>query len=116
MVARMPLGDEPLARPGSRRLAVAAALAAALLSVPATYAALRGYDVLFKSEPDPATIIWSARIAMFWRLGVGAYVAGMLALPAYALARRDPARTLRLLCALVVPVGALLAAQAALLP
>jgi hypothetical protein len=96
------------------RLVVAAL--AALLSVPLTYAALRGYDVLFKSEPNPATVIWSARVAMFWRLGVAAYVAGMVAPLAYGLAQRDLARMVRALPVLGAVAAALLALQGALLP
>src|SRR5581483_8002974 len=51
----------------------------AILTVIATYAVLRGFDVLFKSEPNPATIIWAPRIAMFWRLVVGSYAASLVA-------------------------------------
>lgn len=73
---------------------VVAALAA-LVSIPATYALQRCIDVLFRSEPNPATVIWSARIAMFWRLGIGVYVAGMVAPMVLLAARSDLARTIR---------------------
>jgi hypothetical protein len=94
---------------------VATALAA-ILSVPATYAVLRAYDVLFKSEPNPATIVWSAHIAMFWRLGVCAYVAGMVAIFTYMAARANPARVLRILCTCVVVVAAMIGFQGLLMP
>lgn len=101
----------------SESLALGAIVAIdALLSVVGTYAVLRGYDVLFKSEPNPATVIWSARIAMFWRLGIGAYVAGMVAVIAYLLARRNIAIAVRVTAALVPIVGALIALQGAFLP
>lgn len=88
----------------------------ALLAIVATYALLRSYDVFFKAEPNPATIVWSAHIAMFWRLGVGVYVAGMVALIVLLAGRRNLALTTRITAALVPAVGALIAIQGALLP
>jgi hypothetical protein len=93
-----------------------ATVIAGLLSVPATYAVLRVFEVLFKSEPNPATIVWSAHIAMFWRLVVGGYVAGMMATLAYLAARRDLARTTRALCVSVFVVGAMIGIQGLLMP
>ena len=88
----------------------------ALLAVIATYAVLRGYDVLFRAEANPATVIWSARIAMFWRLGVGVYVAGPAALMAWLAASRNLPLTTRVTAALVPIVGALIAIQGGFLP
>jgi hypothetical protein len=88
----------------------------ALLSLVATYATLRAYDVFFRSEANPATIVWSAHIAMFWRLGVGAFVAGGLAPVFYLTARRDLASAVRVLAICVPIVGTLIAVQGALLP
>jgi hypothetical protein len=88
----------------------------ALLSIVATYAFLRSYDVLFKNEPNPATILWSAHIAMFWRLGVGVYVAGMVVVMAFLLARRNLALAVRVTSVLVPIVGAMIAIQGAFLP
>jgi hypothetical protein len=93
-----------------------ASVAAALLSVPATYAVLRAYDVLFRSEPNPATIVWSAHIAMFWRLGVGGYVAGMVGSLAWLAASHDLARTTRALTVVVFVVGAMIGIQGLLMP
>jgi hypothetical protein len=87
-----------------------------LLAIVAMYAFLRGYDVLFKREANPATIVWSARIAMFWRLGIGAYVAGPVALLAFLAARRNLPLTTRVTAVLVPAVGALIAIQGAFLP
>ena len=89
---------------------------AAVLSMPATYAVLRAYEVLLKSEPNPATIVWSPHIAMFWRLAAAAYVAGMVATLAYVAARRDLARVARVLCASVFVVGAMIGIQGLLMP
>jgi hypothetical protein len=88
----------------------------AILAIVATYALQRTYDVLFRSEPNPATIVWSAHIAMFWRLGIGVYVAGPVALMTFMAARRDLARTTRVTAALVPLVGGLIAIQGAFLP
>lgn len=95
---------------------VAVAAVNALLAIVATYALIRGYDVVFKSEPNPATIVWSAHIAMFWRLGIGLYVGGFAAMVAVLLGRRNFAMTLRVTAALVPAIGALIALQGALLP
>ena len=96
--------------------ALIATLVAAVLSVPATYAVLRAYDVLFRNEPNPATIVWSAHIAMFWRLGVGVYVAGMVAVLAYMAASRNIAGTTRVLYVSVYVVGAMIGVQGLLMP
>jgi hypothetical protein len=96
--------------------ALVAALLAALLTVPAAYAILRAFDVLFRNEPDPATIVWSAHIAMFWRLAIGGYAAGMVAPLGFMAARRDPARTMTALSAVAVAVAAMIGAQGLFLP
>src|SRR5271154_7131820 len=96
---------------------VVATVIACVLAVPATYATLRGYEVLFKPpEANPATIVWSAHIAMFWRLWIGVYVAGMLAPLAYAAARKDLGRTMRVLGASVVVVSAMMFVQGIWMP
>jgi len=100
-----------------QRLPVIVATAlAAILSVPATYAVLRAYDVLFKNEPNPATIVWSAHIAMFWRLGIGAYVAGMVVPLALMAARANLARTMRVLYVCVYVVIAMVGIQGLFMP
>ena len=95
---------------------IIATVLAAILSIPATYAVLRAYDVLFRKEPNPATIVWSAHIAMFWRLGVGVYVAGMVAVLAYMAARANLARTIRVLCTAVVVAAVMIGFQGLLMP
>ena len=95
---------------------VAAALLAGLLVLPASYAVLRAYDALFTREANPALVVWSARIAMFWRLSVGAYLAAMIAPLVHGAARANLALTLRALYALTFVVAALIAAQGILLP
>jgi hypothetical protein len=53
---------------------------------------------------------------MFWRLGVGVYVAGMIAVPVYMAASRDLARTARAVCASVFVIGAMIGVQGLLMP
>jgi hypothetical protein len=90
---------------------------AVVLAIPATYALLRAYSVLFgAAEPNPATIVWSAHIAMFWRLAVGAYVGGMVAPLAYMAARADLHRTVRVLYGASIAIAILIGAQGLLLP
>jgi len=94
-----------------------AAVIAAGLAVPAAYAVQRAVDVVFRgAEPNPATIVWSAHIAMFWRLAIGAYVGGLVAPLAYVAARKDLARTMRVLGACVLPVAILIGVQGLLMP
>jgi hypothetical protein len=95
---------------------VVATTLAAILSVPATYAVLRAYDVLFKNEPNPATIVWSAHIAMFWRLAVGIYVAGMVIPLALMAARANLGRTIRVLYVCVFVVAGMIGAQGLFMP
>jgi hypothetical protein len=89
---------------------------AALLSMPATYAILRAYEVVFKTEPNPAMVVWSPHVAVFWRVCLAGYVAGMVAPLAYLAARSDLARFARVLCASATIVGVMIGAQALFLP
>jgi hypothetical protein len=93
-----------------------ATVVAALLSVPATYASMRAYEVVFRTEPNPARVVWTPHIAMYWRLGVGIYVAGMVAVLAYVSARRDVAKTVRLLSWSVLVIASMIAVQGLWMP
>jgi hypothetical protein len=93
-----------------------ATVVASLLSVPSTYAVLRAYEVLFKSEPNPATVVWSAHVGVFWRVGIAGYVAGMVAPLAYLAASRNLRRFTRVLCTSVFVVAALIGIQGLLMP
>ena len=93
-----------------------ATVIAALISVPATYPLLRAYEVLFRSEPNPATIVWTPHIAVFWRIGIAGYVAGMVAPLAYLAARLDLARLLRVLYQSLLVAGAMIAIQGIFMP
>jgi len=88
----------------------------AILTVVATYAGLRAYEAFFKSEPNPALVIWSAHIAMFWRLGIGGYTAGLVTVLVFTLASRSFSLATRVTAVLVPVVGAMIAIQGAFLP
>ena len=95
---------------------VAAAIAA-VLAVPATYAVLRAYDVLVRPpEANPATIVWSAHIAMFWRLNIGAFVAGMVAMGVYPAAKTNLPQTMRVLNVCTVVVAVMIGVQGIFMP
>ncbi len=89
---------------------------AALLSMPASYAVVRTYEVVFKSEPNPANVVWTPHIAFFWRLALSAYVAGLVGTLVYMGARRDLPRTARALLASVFVVGLMMGVQGLFMP
>lgn len=60
--------------------------------------------------------MWTPHIAMFWRLTVAGYVAGMVAALAYLAARRDPSLVLRVLYPSLFVAAALLAVQGVFMP
>jgi hypothetical protein len=97
---------------------VAVTAMAVILCVPAAYAALRAFDVLFRDEPDPATVVWSwsVHIAMFWRLAMAGYMAATIAPIAYWAARRHPAMAARGLGFLLFAASAMIVVQGVLLP
>ena len=96
---------------------IAVTAIAAVLLVPATYSVLRTFDVLvLPPEPNPATIVWSAHTAMFWRLNISAFVAGMAAPLLSMAASANMGRTLRVLCSGVLAVTAIVAVQGLFLP
>jgi hypothetical protein len=104
------------AREGASADIVALAIVNALLTVIAIYAGLRTHEALFRVEPNPATVIWSAHVAVYWRIAIGAYVAVPVALFAAFCARRDRARVARVTSALVPIVASAIALQAAIFP
>jgi hypothetical protein len=95
---------------------LALALTAGLLAVPATYALLRAWEVLAGHSSGPPIVVWSPDIALFRRLRVGAYVAGMVVPVVYFLAGRASATTARALERAAIVVGALVGMQAIFLP
>lgn len=100
----------------NRADAAAFAAVVALLAVPLTYAIARAAQARFFVEPDPALVVWSTSVAMYWRVALGAYVGAISAAPAYSLARRRPDLAARSLRPLVVGVALVAGAQALLCP
>lgn len=98
------------------RPALGVALAAAVVTIPAVYAVLRAYDVLFVAEPNPAIVSASVKIAMFWRVWIAAYVAPVVAIAVHQIARRDLARGARILHVSVLVVAAMIGVQGIFLP
>ncbi len=76
------------------RAELALATIAAIVSIPATYALQRLADVLFRSEPNPATVTPAMTIAMFVRLTIAAYLAPIVGFVFYSAARRNRSSTI----------------------
>jgi hypothetical protein len=67
--------------------AVVAALLVALMV--ASYGVIRVIQARLFPEPNPALVVWSTRIGLFWRMGLVAYLALVLSPLALWWARRD---------------------------
>ena len=99
---------------GVMRAALAAM--AGCVSAVALYAILRALQLVFFSEPNPATVIWSAHAGYFWRVLIVSYAGGMAAMMAWNAAESAPARVARFLASAVVVAAALILLQGVLLP
>lgn len=105
--------------PTDRRTTVLALSASVFfLVLAATYALLRARDVVFGTEPNPATVMYmySAHIALFWRAAIGAFVGGFAGLLTAWLAPPRLETTTRLVVGAIPVVAVLVALQAVLLP
>lgn len=100
----------------TKKDAIVVAVASAITAVPIAYAVMRGYDVLFKPQPNLAMVSSSTKIAMFWRIWIGMYIAPLVAIGAYEITRRDSSRGVRVLRALVVFAAVLITVQGLFLP
>lgn len=100
----------------SHRAQVAVALASAIVVIPAVYAGLRAYDVLFVPQPNPALVSSGVKIAMFWRLWIGVYLAPLVAIGVHQIAQRNLARAVRLLHVATITSAAMIALQGLFLP
>lgn len=105
----------PRALPRAVRAGIA--LAAAASTIALAYAVVRLAQVaFFPPEPDPATVIWATKAALFWRFWIGAYAAGMVGLGAFAWSGVRPEAAARWLVRLVVVAAIAIAAQGAFVP
>ncbi len=96
--------------------ALVVALASAFVCVPAVYAVLRACDVIFLAQVNPAVVSSGTKIAMFWRLWIGVYLAPVFAAVVYEITRRDPARGARVLRIATIASASLIAFQGFFLP
>ncbi len=87
-----------------------------LLAIPATYSIARLAQAALYPEPDPVLVLSSTRVAMFWRLGISAYVAAFVAPIAFLWARRHPGSLARALPGAVLAVSVIVGAQGLLVP
>ena len=106
-----------------RAAAVAIGAMVFLLVTDGAYALLRlgsAVGSAWAPMPDGAGlrtyVDWSVHVAMFWRLGMGAYGAGMAALLAFLATRENVARAARVLDVLALAVAALAVVQGLAFP
>jgi hypothetical protein len=109
VAARSPRGLPPLARAALTFAAVAATIAF-------SYAALRVFQKVWFPEPDPRTVIWSPKIAMFWRLWIGAYLAGPISLGTWGALGRWPEGAAAWVARGIVVAGVAIALQGLFVP
>ena len=94
----------------------ALALMTGLVTAVGLYGLLRGLQLIFFPEPNPATVIWSAHAGYFWRGWIVAYVGGMAGFLGWSAAGRDPERVAKALARAVVVAAAILFVQGVALP
>ncbi len=100
----------------SRRVEASVAAILALASVTFLYAAVRVAQAILFPEPNPALIVWSTRIALFWRIGLVVYASLMLVPMALRWARRDLVGACRAAAWAIPVAAAALAFQSAVFP
>lgn len=100
----------------SRRPALTVATLAALLAIPLAYAIARVVQDRVAPEPDPALVIWSTRVGLYWRIAIGAYAGAIVAPLAYAWARRDVERASAALVVAAPVIALAIAAQGLFVP
>ncbi len=94
--------------------AVAAVLGLSLLVF--LYAAVRAVQAVLFPEPNPALVVWSTRIALFWRVGLVTYGALVVSPLLLRWARRDLAGASRAAAWAVPVAGVAIGLQALVFP
>ncbi len=89
---------------------------AGLLSLALAYSLQRVVDVLLRDEPNPVAVVWTERIAMYDRLLTASFIAGMVGVAWFALARARLPLTVRTLEVGAVVVACVVLLQGLLLP
>lgn len=80
------------------------------------YAVIRVVQFFFYPEPDPALVVWSPHVAMFWRFWIGVYIGGPLGLGAFVFATSAPERAARWLVRFVTASAVAISLQGLLVP
>lgn len=91
-------------------------LAAFFITAVIGYASVRGVEILFFPEANPAVVVWSERSGFLWRSAIALYIGGLGAFGGYALASAAPELAARWLPRAVLLAAAAILAQGALLP
>jgi hypothetical protein len=89
---------------------------AGLLSSMVVYALLRVIAFVWGHEPNPATLLYSAHAAYFWRVWTSAYAGTMISILVWIVSRGREARVLSVIRALAWPAVAILVLQSVLVP
>ena len=89
---------------------------AAILTVVFSYAVIRVVQLKMVPEPNPALVTASAKIAMFWRLTLGAYAGALVGVGVHVLVRRHPDFAIRALGAFVLVAAGAIALQGIFVP
>jgi hypothetical protein len=98
------------------RAALVIAVSWAIVFGVGLYGGLRGVQAVLYPEANPATIIYSPHAGYFWRIWIVSYASVLFGFAAFLFARGRPELAARALPAGVLIAGALLVAQAMLVP
>jgi hypothetical protein len=98
------------------RARMALAFQGACVTAVALYAVLRLVQSLLFSEPNPATVIWSAHAGYFWRAWTVSYAGIMACFVAFAAAKRYEVLVCRGLQVALYVASALILLQGLLVP
>jgi hypothetical protein len=99
----------------TRRTTLAVALSWGCVVAVGGYAVVRAMQHALFTEPNPATLVWSAHSGFFWRIWTVAYAGGMATFAVLVLPG-DGTKAARALPRAVVVAATLLALQALFLP
>jgi hypothetical protein len=94
----------------------ALSLAWGLLIAAGVYSVMRAVQSCFISEPDPATVMWSAHAGFFWRALTAGYAGGMATFVIFIAIRGHEPAAARALVPAVAVAAAVVTLQGLLLP
>jgi len=91
-------------------------LAWGLIIAAGAYSLIRAVQFCFISEPDPATVMWSAHAGFFWRALTAGYAGGMATFVIFIAIRGHEPEAARALVPAVAVAAAVVTLQGLLLP